>query len=89
MATNLLDVQVFSAGCPLCDDAVETVHRVSAGVDSISVLDLNQPPVAEQARALAIARAPAVVIDGMVASCCGQESISEKALREAGVGERP
>jgi hypothetical protein len=83
---NQPKVEVFSAGCPLCQDAVETVRRLARPGCEITVLDLHDPQVAQRARELGIARAPAVVIEGKLAACCAAGGVQEETLRAEGLG---
>jgi len=84
--TSKRKVEVFSAGCPLCQDAVEKVRRLACPDCEVTVLDLHHPQVARRARELGIARAPAVVIDGKLASCCAAGGVQEEILRAQGLG---
>jgi glutaredoxin len=80
-------VEVFSAGCSFCEDAVELVRRLACESCDVTVLSMSEPEVAERARSLGIRSVPAVVVDGKVASCCADRGIDESALRAAGAGE--
>jgi hypothetical protein len=80
-------VEVFSAGCPACDETVALVRRAACPSCDVSVLDLHDPAVAQRARALGVRSAPAVVIDGKLADCCQGRGPSEAALRAAGLGQ--
>lgn len=68
--TALQQIEIFSAGCPACDEAIDTVNRVAHSGSDISVLDMSDPAVATRAKPLGIARVPAVVINGQLADCC-------------------
>lgn len=80
-------IEVFSAGCPACLETVELVNRVACSSCEISVLDMNQPEVAQRAKSLGIRSVPAVVIDGKLAECCTGVGPDEATLREAGLGK--
>lgn len=80
-------VEIFSAGCPACKDTIELVNRMACPACEVSVLDMNEPQVAERARALGIRSVPAVVIDGKLAECCSGRGPDEAGLRAAGVGQ--
>ena len=82
-------IEVFSAGCPACDETIERVNRVACAACEVSVLDMNQPEVAERAKDLGIRSVPAVVIDGKLAECCAGRGPDEATLRAAGLGETP
>lgn len=78
-------VEVFSAGCPACQSAIDLVNDVACGSCEIEVHDMNQSEVAERAQSLGIRSVPAVVVDGELLNCC-QGGPTERALRDAGVG---
>ncbi len=79
-------VEIFSAGCPVCNETVEVVRRLAGDSGHVVVLDMRDAAVAERARALRIRAVPAVVVDGTVAICC-TIGPTESALRDAGVGQ--
>ncbi len=80
-------VQIFSAGCPVCEQAVDLVKRIACSSCAVEVLDMNDPNVASRAKGLGIQVVPAVVIDGMLAPCCAGRGVDEATLRAAGVGQ--
>jgi len=80
-------VEVFSAGCATCNDAVELVRSIACPSCDVSVLDMKDPAVARRAKTLGIRSIPAVVIDGRLSSCCAGRGPDEQALRAAGVGQ--
>lgn len=82
------NVEVFGAGCPVCNDAVEMIERISCQDCEINVLDMNDPAVAKRAKDLGIRSVPAVVIDGILADCCTGKGPDEVALKAAGIGQR-
>ena len=79
-------VEVFSAGCPACQDTVALVQRLACPSCEVSVLDMSDPQVAGRAKGLDIRSVPAVVIDGKPADCCAGGGPDEAALRAAGLG---
>lgn len=84
--SNKRKVEIFSAGCPACDAAFQTVKRMACSSCDVHVLDMHQPDVATRAAQLGINRVPAVVIDGVVAECCVTGAVDEQVLRAAGIG---
>ena len=80
-------VEVFSAGCPACDDAITMVNDIVCPSCEVSVLDMNDPNVANRAKSLGIRSVPAVVIDGKLADCCTGRGPDEATLRAAGLGQ--
>lgn len=79
-------VEVFSAGCPVCAEAVELVQRLACPSCEVSVLDMENSEVAARAKSLGIRSVPAVVIGGALVSCCAGRGLDEAALRAAGLG---
>ena len=79
-------VEVFSAGCPACKDAVELVKRLAGASGDVTVQNMNDIKVAQRAKELGIRTVPAVVIDGKLAECCRGTGLEEGVLRAAGLG---
>ncbi len=79
-------IEIFSAGCPACVDAIEVINRVAYPACAVEVLDMHQPAVAARAKEQGVRSVPAVVVDGKLADCCAGRGIDEAALRAAGVG---
>ncbi len=80
-------VEVFSAGCPVCNDAVEMAKRIACRDCEVKVLDMNDSEVAKQAKSLGIQSIPAIVIDGKLADCCAGRGPDEASLKAAGLGQ--
>jgi glutaredoxin len=79
-------VEVFSAGCALCEETVATVRRIACRSCEVEVLDMRDAAVAARAKSLGVRTVPAVVIDGRPASCCTGSGPEEAALRASGIG---
>jgi glutaredoxin 3 len=80
-------IEIFSAGCPICQETIDLVNRLACPSCEISVLDMNDKAVATRAAALGIRSVPAVAINGKLADCCTGRGVDEQALRAAGVGQ--
>ena len=87
MNTAKRKVEVFSAGCPACDETVATVQRLACPSCEVTVLEMRDPAVAARAKALGLHSVPAVVVDGTPAACCAGRGPDEAALRAAGLGQ--
>lgn len=79
-------VEVFSAGCPACEEAVQLVKQIACPSCDVSVVDMNDTNVARRAKELGIRVVPAVVIDGKLADCCSGSGIDAQVLKQAGLG---
>ena len=80
-------VEVFSAGCAVCKDAIALVRQLAGPTGDVQVLDMNDMAVVKRAKALGVRSVPAVAIDGQLASCCTGRGVEEQALRAAGLGQ--
>jgi len=80
-------IEVFSAGCPACGQTIALVERLACPSCEVTVLDMNEPAVAERARSLGVRSVPAVAINGKLADCCAGRGPDEAVLREAGLGQ--
>ena len=83
-------VEVFIAGCPLCDEAVELVRELACSNCEVKIYDLNQESAAEKEKRTqyGIHRVPVVVVDGKLAECCSsQQPVSREMLVAAGIGQ--
>lgn len=78
-------IEIFSAGCPACCEAIEKVRSISCPSCEITVRDMNDPAVAARARELGIGSVPAVVVNGKLAGGTGG-CVDLEGLRKAGVG---
>jgi membrane-associated phospholipid phosphatase len=74
-------VEIFSAGCPACEEAVALVRSIAGPSCDVEVLDMRRPDVAARARRLGIRSVPSVVVDGRLADCCAGRGCDEASLR--------
>ncbi|MDH3309989.1 MAG: thioredoxin family protein [Gammaproteobacteria bacterium] len=80
-------IEVFSAGCPVCAETISLVNQIACSSCEVTVLDTKKPDVAARAKKLGIRSIPAVVINGQLADCCAGRGPDEKTLRAAGAGQ--
>ena len=64
-------IEVFSAGCATCREAVEAVKRIAGSDHDVTVLDMQRSDVAARAKRLGIRSVPAVLVDGQIANSVG------------------
>ena len=81
-------VEVFTAGCPACEETVALVERLACPSCEVTVLNVTEPEVADRVRSLGLRSLPAVVIDGQLALCCTGRGADEASLRAAGIGQQ-
>jgi predicted DsbA family dithiol-disulfide isomerase len=84
--TKKRNIEIFSAGCPLCEGAIAIVRDIACPSCEVTVLDMKDATVARLARGLGVRSIPAVVIDGKLADCCSG-GLDESVLRSAGLGQ--
>ncbi len=87
MTTTTRKIEVFTAGCPACDDTVAQVKQAACPSCDVEVLDMHDQAVATRAKAYDIVSVPAVAIDGKLADCCAGRGTDLDTLRAAGLGQ--
>ncbi len=80
-------VEILSAGCPVCEDAIQRVTGIACPSCEVEVLAMNDPVTAKAAQAYGVQRVPAVAVDGKLAPCCAGLGLDEAALRSLGLGQ--
>lgn len=79
-------IELFTAGCPCCEDAVKLVQSLACPSCELKVLDIKNDRAAQaKAKQYGVKRVPAVAVDGKLAECC-LAGIDAAALRALGVG---
>jgi glutaredoxin 3 len=81
--TRAQKIEVFSAGCAVCQETVEMVRRIAGTSHTVEVLDMQRADVAAKAKQYGVQRVPSVAIDGQLASCCTDRAPDETTLRTA------
>jgi hypothetical protein len=85
--TNQRQIEIFSAGCPLCEEMVAQVGKAACASGDVSVRDMTDPAVATRAKTLGVRTLPAVAMDGKLADCCTGGSPDLAVLQAAGLGQ--
>lgn len=80
-------IEIFSAGCSVCDETIELVNHLACPSCEVTILDMHEAEIARRAKDLGIRSVPAVVIDGKLADCCAGRGPDEATLRAAGLGQ--
>ena len=80
-------VEIFSAGCPVCEDTVALVRDVACSSCEVEVLDMSDPEVSRRAEDLGVQSLPAVAVDGELAECCTGRGVTRDALQAEGIGQ--
>jgi glutaredoxin 3 len=76
-------IEVFTAGCPACAEAVQLVKFLAGTEHDIDIRDMHDAAVAAAASGYGIRRLPAIVIDGRLADRCAGRGLNEVTLTRA------
>lgn len=89
--SNKRQVEVFTAGCYVCDDVVKQVKALACANYEVIVYDLNKKcdtnECEDKAKQYGVQSVPAVAIDGKLVDCCKDRGVDLQALKEAGLGQ--
>jgi hypothetical protein len=89
-------IEVFTAGCPVCEPAVQLVKELACPDCEVTIHDLRQSgaafrgdaSAAERAAQYGIKTVPAVVVNANLLSCCQHSGPNREELSRAGIGQR-
>jgi hypothetical protein len=84
--TDKRRVEVFSAGCALCEEVVDAVRREAGPFCEVVVRNMLDSRVLARAAKFGIRSVPAVVIDGKLVSGSDASAVIQ-ALKVAGLGK--
>jgi hypothetical protein len=76
-------IEVFTAGCPCCTEAVELVEFLAGTEHDVEICNMHDPAVAVTANGYRIRRVPAVVIDGRLADWYAGRDLEEATRTQA------
>jgi glutaredoxin 3 len=80
-------IEIFSAGCSVCDEAVQAVREAACSSCDVQIREMSDPKAAADAKHYGIQSLPAVVINGQLASCCSGRGVNLEELRSLGLGQ--
>ena len=81
-------IEVFSAGCALCQEVIDVVRQEAGPSFQVTVQNMMDARVLARAEKFGIRSVPAVVIDGKLASCCTGKGVDIQALKNE-LGKAP
>lgn len=91
MTTQTRLVEVFTAGCPICDDTVRLVQSLACSSCDVRVYDLREGCTTNECREKAerygVTSVPAVAVNGALLDCCRKSRIDTATLEAAGIGQ--
>ena len=74
-------MEVFSAGCALCQEVIDVVRREVGSSSEVIVLNMLDARALARAEKFGIRSVPAVVIDGKFSSCCTGRGVDVEVLK--------
>jgi glutaredoxin len=79
-------VEIFSAGCPVCQETIDLVNELACTSCEIIIHDTHDNDVQSRIKELGIKSVPAVAINGVLAGCCQGRGINVEILKEEALG---
>jgi glutaredoxin 3 len=85
--TDKRRIEVFTAGCPVCQGVVEMVKELACPNCEVTIYNLNKNEGADEAKAYGVTALPSVVVNGQVLECCKRGPTRKEDLKAAGIGQ--
>ena len=63
-------IEIFSAGCAICEQTIDAVRELVGADDEVHVHDMHQKETAIRAKQIGIRSLPAVIVDDNLTGCC-------------------
>lgn len=83
----MANIEVFIAGCPLCEPAVQTVQDTACPNCTVKIYNLQNGEGRAEAEEYGVNRVPTIVVNGQIAACCQSSGkVDAETLRSMGVG---
>lgn len=79
-------VEIFTAGCPVCEPVVQLVKDTAGTHCDITIHNLSEDPNNAICKKYNLTRLPAVAVDGKLLNCCKNIAITKDDLIGAGIG---
>jgi len=84
-------IEVFTAGCPVCEPTVKTVNEMACDSCEVTVYNLAEQceskVCVDKMKEYNITSLPAVAVDGKLLSCCKDRGVSKEELAAVGIGQ--
>jgi hypothetical protein len=81
-------VEVFTAGCAVCQGVVEMVNELACPNCDVTIYNLNKNEGVNEAKVYGVTGLPSVVVNGELLECCKRSSITKEDLKAAGIGQQ-
>lgn len=81
-------IEIFTAGCPICNEQVIKIKEAACSSCEIEILNVKDNSEAlKKSKTYNINSLPSVVIDGVLAQCCSNRGIDIDILKSLGLGK--
>ncbi|MFV8326867.1 thioredoxin family protein [Flavobacterium sp. ZS1P14] len=84
-------IEVFTAGCPVCEPVVKLVKEMACSSCEVTIYNLaeqcDSKVCVDKMKEYNITSLPAVAVNGELLSCCKGNEVSKEALAAAGIGQ--
>jgi alkyl hydroperoxide reductase subunit AhpF len=84
-------IEVFTAGCPVCEPIVKTVNEMTCNSCEVTIYNLieqcDSKIFIDKMKEYNITSLPAVAVNGKLLACCQNRGVSKEELAAAGVGK--
>ena len=84
-------VEVFTAGCPICEETVRLVNSLACPSCEVQIYDLREGCATNECREKAVrygvTAVPAVAVNDVLLGCCRRGPIDAAVLHAAGIGQ--
>jgi hypothetical protein len=80
-------VEVFTAGCPVCQGVVEMVNELTCPNCDVTIYNLNKNEGVDEAKVYGVTALPSVAVNGELLECCRRGPIAKEHLEAAGIGQ--
>ena len=80
-------VEVFTAGCMICQGVVEMVNEMACPHCEVTIYNLNNDEGVEEAKAYGVDAVPSIAVNGQLLECCKRGPVTKEDLAAAGIGK--
>lgn len=85
--TDKRKVEIFSAGCPVCEETIDLVNSLACSSCEIIVHDMHSQDGSARATLLGVKSLPAVAVNDELIACCKDRGVSAAVLKASGIGQ--
>ena len=80
-------IEIFSAGCSLCQETIDLVNELACPSCEIIIHDMHEKDTRLRADELGVKSVPAVAINYVLADCCLGKGVDGELLEATGLGQ--